>query len=306
MPGYRIRAAASPDEDLAAIRLFGNGIYNMDLDQLNKLKSRAALAKAGMRMALREGHTVVIDHGGSVVGASRIAPSPWGVRDPETGEVEHWETVAIHPDHRGKGLSEALRAEALKTSPAVVIKSRIKAGNPKSWGVAEKLGFTRLADDGDERVYVMRRPERALQSRGSGITSGAAMKKVAAARVDAALTKLAFNGAQPSEAQVAGALTLPSMSAVALPALLGAGIGGAAGGLDDDGRDVMDRIRSGAGTGAVTGLGAALGGGLGTLLGAAGGNPGVGGLTGTLGGGALAYWLARRKADENKKRRVAA
>lgn len=192
---YTLRPARGPDEDLAAIRLFGHGLYGWDPADLATATTREDLAnRFGLRMALREGHTVVVDHDGEVVAASRITPSPWDIHDPETGELEHWETVAVHPDHRGKGLSEPLRREALATSEAKVVKSRIKDGNPKSWRVAEKLGFIRTDDDGPERIYVMRAASPTLQSRPSRVPLEPTMKKnatAAAARADAALVKLA-------------------------------------------------------------------------------------------------------------------
>jgi GNAT superfamily N-acetyltransferase len=156
---YKIRPAASPDEDLEAIRLFGNGIYDMPLDKLAEVRTPQGMAALGLRMAKRAGHTVVAEGPrGCIAGAARITPSPMNIVDPETNEIEHWETVAVHPDHRGRGLSLPLRKAALDTSDAVVIKSRIRDDNPKSWHVAEKLGFKPHDRDGVERIYIMRRP----------------------------------------------------------------------------------------------------------------------------------------------------
>jgi RimJ/RimL family protein N-acetyltransferase len=219
--------ARGPDEDLEAIRIFGHGLYGFDPKQLAELKTREDLAALGLRMALRDGHTVILDHNGAVAGASRITPSPWGTKDPETGEIEHWETVAIRPEHQGHGLSTPLREAALATSPAVVIKSRIKHGNPKSWSVAEKMGFKHVDDDGCERIYEMRRPERALQHRGPHIRSAPAMKKTAAAsaRIDDALTVLVKTAGVLNDVSRFAVNNRDALIGGGAGALLGAGAG---------------------------------------------------------------------------------
>lgn len=160
--GYLIRPARSDDEDLEALRIFGHCLYHYPMEDLAKSRTRDSLADTWhLRCAKRPGETMLLtrkglnDDGHTIVGATRITPDPNGDRD-DAGEPVNWSITCIMPDHRGKGLSKALREAAIAATKVRTIRSRVKADNPKSWRVAEKMGYQHERDDGKERIYVLK------------------------------------------------------------------------------------------------------------------------------------------------------
>jgi len=162
-PGYLIRPAVNDDEDLEALRIIGHCLYHYPMAELAKSQTRDNLANDWyLRCAKRPGETMLLTRKGlkddkhAIVGATRITPDPSGDRDPDTGEVINWSLTAILPDHRGKGLSKPLREAAIAATEAQTIKSRVEKDNPKSWRVAEKMGYQHEKDDGKDRIYTLK------------------------------------------------------------------------------------------------------------------------------------------------------
>jgi len=165
-PGYVVRVAENDDEDMEALRIFGHCLYGYPMDELKHSRTREDLAdKWNLRMAKRPWTTTVALKDGEVIGASRVTSDHTGEIDKETGTKVHWTVTSIMPEHRGHGISTPLRRavlDALDTDKVRVVKSRVAKDNPKSWKVAEKLGYQHEKDDGKERIYKLRLTPKAI------------------------------------------------------------------------------------------------------------------------------------------------